>query len=748
MRQSLGVNTRLVLRLLISTAMTATVVINAPARAQDTPAGQAAAPAANPSVEQDIVVTASKRSESLSKTPLAISALSQTQLDKAGVVAIADLATTVPSLQISQAGIGDAVVTTIRGIQSAILFQDGDPAVAVYIDGVNVPRTQGLNDSLYDIERVEVLRGPQGTLYGRNATAGSINILTASPKLGRTEASASASYGNYDDIQLGGMLNLPVSKTLAVRGAFSFHKNTGYFDNLGTVRDYGRADTISGRLTALWKPADVFKWRLSVSDTVSKGTPIPGISTDANGQPSDGLPVYRRPMSADITPYRRVTNFAVRSRMDLDLSSHLSLSYVAGYGRTTYDTDQITGGQPLPFVPGKSLAIAEYGRSTNQTMSHELDLTYDIGRLHTIFGTNYFFEKNRNIANFPVYHLLVDFDFTVPDTTSRSIGVFSQSTYKVTDTLRLTGGVRYTWDRKAKNGEFISYCPFRGSDNGNYEPNPACYAIIGDDGRGRWSKFNWKIAADFDLSPSVLLYASVSTGYKAGGNGDANAPGLLPPSYQPENITNYEAGLKYRSADRRLTASATVFYMQYKDIQVYQTQQPIGQLITNAGAAHDYGIELEASWRPNEADRLSFYATPLSAKYTRYDNATDQLNQTIYRSLAGNYLPLAPVFSGRASYEHDFALPGGGKITPSVGVYYQSRTFLREFNLAADRVPGFSKTDLDLRYANAADTLTLSLYVQNVEDNIVRTAAFPLAGVYLSYYAPPRTYGAKLQYKF
>lgn len=425
------------------------------AHAQDT------ATASEPSTqsEPEIIVTASKRSESLSKAPLAIAVLSQEELTSSGAVSIKDLAGTVPNVQLGFSGFGDGVVITLRGIQSAGIFPDGDPAVGVYIDGINIPRAQGLNGNLFDIERVEVLRGPQGTLYGRNATAGGMNIITASPKFTGIEGNVLTSYGNFDDVRLQGAINLPISDTLAVRGAFAFQNNNGFWNNLGTVEDYGKADDISGRLTALWQPSDAFSWRLSLSHTVSKGTPYPSIATGADGKPLDGLPVYRRPMSADIAPDRKLTSLGIRSRMDFEIDHNWSATSLNGFGRVTYATQFVTTGVPLPYtlsVP--NAAVIERGKSRNWNTSHEFNLQIDNGTLRNISGVNFFFEDNRNWAGFPIYQFGIDYNFVIPGTWQRSIGVFNEATYRVTDKLDLTGGVRYTWDRKSKGDGFIAIC--------------------------------------------------------------------------------------------------------------------------------------------------------------------------------------------------------------------------------------------------------------------------------------------------
>lgn len=707
------------------------------------------APSAETTKIQEIVVTASKRSESLSKAPLAIAVLSQSELTSSGAVSVKDLAGTVPNVQLGFSGFGDGVVITLRGIQSAGIFPDGDPAVAVYIDGINIPRAQGLNGNLFDVERVEVLRGPQGTLYGRNATAGGMNIITASPKFSGIEGNILASYGNFNDIRLQGALNLPLSDTLAVRAAFAFQKNNGFWNNLGTVEDYGKVNDISGRLTALWEPSDTFKWRLSVSNTISKGTPFPSIATDANGKPLDGLPVYKRPMSADLAPDRRLTNLGVRSRMDFEIDDNWSATLLNGFGRVTYDTQFVTTGVPLPYtLYGANAAVLERGKSRNFNTSHEFNLQYDDGKLRNIAGVNFFYEDNRNWAGFPIYQFGIDYNFIIPHTWQRSIGIFNELTYSVTDQLDLTGGIRYTWDKKGKGDGFIAICGFNYAPGFfNYDRDPNCGNSDNGAG-GEWSKANWKVNASYKMTPETLIYATIATGYKAGGNGDVNPfTGLQPPSYDPENIRNYELGFKTRSIDGALAFNAAIFYMDYKDIQIQQVQQPIGQIITNAGAAKVYGIEAEANWRPTRATRISLFGNLLHAKYSKYDNATDELTGTTYASLKGNLLPQAADFSARGKVEHDFAVGSSMTLTPMVSVFYQTKSYLRAFNLPADRIPAYSKTDAELKLSSD-NGWSLAAYVQNLENKAIRTATYPLVGLYLSYYGAPRTYGLRAMYNF
>jgi iron complex outermembrane recepter protein len=199
-------------------------------------------------------------------------------------------------------GVNDSLEVTVRGITNSDFNPGGSPAVATYVDGIYLARTQGLNGDLFDVDRVEVLRGPQGTLYGRNSTGGNVNVVTADPK-NTFGASVDVSYGNYNDVQTRAMVNLPITDDLAIRGAFTTRRSDGYFETQGaTSTNYAAADNYAGRLTGLWTPSSDFKWRLALEYSVTGGTPDLEFATGPNGRPLDGQGVYDRPVSSAPEP--------------------------------------------------------------------------------------------------------------------------------------------------------------------------------------------------------------------------------------------------------------------------------------------------------------------------------------------------------------------------------------------------------------------------------------------------------------
>ena len=696
----------------------------------------------------EIVVTALKRSEPLSKAPLAVSALSQNELTAAGVVGLLDLTSATPSVQMKEVAVDDSVQVTIRGITNSDFNPGGSPAVATYIDGVYLARTQGLSGDLFDVERVEILRGPQGTLYGRNSTGGSLNVITADPK-STFGASADVSFGNYNDVQTRGMINLPLMDDLAIRAAFTTRRSDGYFETRGTTNsNYAAADNFAGRLTGLWTPSSDFKWRLALEYSRLGGTPDLEFATGPSGRPLDGRPVYDRPVSSEPEPSNYLRNFMVRSRMDWQVASNLSMSYIAGYEDLSYAS--------VWTLAATSLAdgnLTEGHRTGgDQSYSQEIDLNFEWNGLKNIFGANYLFESERDFDDYPAYTLGINYRGGTalgPTSTDESWGIFDQATYTVIDGLRLTAGVRYSAENKGNslNGFGQEFCPLTVSINTALSQmiTPGCTFSLEAPVRGTWSNTNWKAGVDYDLTEAIMAYGSVTTGFKAGG---LNIGGnITPQGYRPEKVTNYELGVKGHFFDNRVTLYADGFYMDYTDLQVTQLSGT-AQITNNAAKAKIYGTEIEGEWRISPNDHLNGFFDYLHATYSDYSNAVDQLNGTIYPSLSGNTVPNAPRYSSRLAYSHQFDLPNGSALTPTAAVYYQSVSYLREFDLPIDKVNAYTKTSLNMTWTDPTRRWNVDAYANNLENSVVRNGGLTAFNLYWSTYDPPRTYGVRVGFKY
>lgn len=744
------------------------------AEAQSTASGGVTTPAPSPSTAnqsaptppsqqdgvasaEDIIVTASRYQQTLQTTPLAVSALNASALQARGVTDVAGLATEVPTLQVGTNGANSSVDISIRGITSNNTnAYSGNPAVATYVNGVYVPRTQGLNEALFDVERVEVLRGPQGTLYGRNSTAGAVNIITAKPSQ-HFEFAADGSYGNYNTVLGHVMVNLPASDTLAFRVVAFGNRDDGYQNTNGaTKNNYFRAQEFGGRISALWRPSEKLSVLLQSDYFQDTGAPNFGVATPI---PGTAYPVqlspdpYHPQVTPGQEPSENVRVFNVRANIDYNFTDNLSLSYIGGYGTVHLST----------FVDSDGRAVAS-GTSNfvddERNTSQEVDLRFTNHKLKLVGGGNFNYEKDRGdlavealqATGFAPQQL----QFPHLNFVQRSYGFFGQGTYSVSDRFRVTGGLRYSHDYVENPGAGTLFCVH---NTPNFAPtdSTSCNRFSAFNYTPRqFHKLTWKAGVEYDVAQASLLYASVSTGYKQGALNAVSAL-VTAPIVRPETVTNYEAGLKNRFFGGALTLNASVFYMKYRDLQVQQvvfvsvTPPITTNITTNAAKASIYGAELEAVVKVSPVDHITGFMSYLHARYDEFLNANDpstdpgNLNPL---NLSGNTLIRSPSFSARVSYAHDFKLSSGGRITPQLSFFYQTKTYLREFNNSFDTQGGYTKTDFKLTYESVGGHWTIDAFVQNIENRAVRVAEYGTGSALLSYYAPPRRYGLRVAFKY
>ncbi|WP_022677233.1 TonB-dependent receptor [Novosphingobium sp. B-7] len=768
--------------------------------APTTALAQEAAPQASPEAVADtppaeIVVTAQKSSERISKAPIAVSVVAQGLLDRQGLTTGEQLATTVPSLKLSQNGFA------IRGIGSNNGFS-GYSTVATQIDGIYNPFSAALTMAVFDVASIEVLRGPQGTVYGRNATAGVVNINTADP--GRNlGGSASVQYGRFNDIRAQAAIDLPIADTFGIRIA-AFHQiNDGYGPQFKTDR-FDKTDLSAVRVTAKWDITPTLSWRVSGAYGENNSTvpavylrnytyyPNADLKAGTFGQgvivPSDAV----NPGLDLVTNNRQaVKSYDVRSKMVWRASGALSLTWLAGYSELKNNGVTATSG----------VFSQEYINQRMQTWSHELDVNYESGPIKLVAGAYISEDKQPsgqrllhagNTAPAPfnsVYNIFgakvagtgnqistisaVDVVNTYSGTGSRSKALFGQATLKPVSGLRINLGLRSTWD-KVFSREQQLVCQGDTVTRANISSTTCptfALAYTDDSNRpeAKFSKVNWKIGFDADITPDVIGYASVSTGYRGGGLQASTNPAAFR-QYAPETVTNYEAGLRANLLNNRLFVGLTGYQMDYRDLQVSTiivdpVQGPIA-VTTNAAKARIRGLELETTFRPTSADRFSGYISLMDAKFRSFANTPDGLlyADTMYNIFApllgyapinaattdntGKRLPNAPTFSARASYGHTFTFASGAKITPAVDFYYQTHSYATAQNIAQGLIDGYTKTDLNLQFDEASGHAYVNLFVNNLEDRRIPTLVTPVWSSTTASYAPPRTYGIRIGFKY
>ncbi len=680
----------------------------------------------------EIIVTATRRETTLQRTPLAVSAFSQEQLDRQQVVNVADIQRFVPSLQFNQQADNGAVLLTLRGIGNDGAFTaTADPEVGIYVDGIYSPRTQGGAVMLYDLDRIEVLRGPQGTLFGRNTTAGAISLTTAKPRFDRLSGYVEAIAGNYARFGTRGAINVPVSETFALRASFATERRNGFASYqappslpgvdpalfVTSGKRYYAQDQRSARLSMAWEPSPRFSWTINGEVFYDQGAP--DIPLRQNPLPG----TKRWSILADTAPDNDRYAWSIRSQMDVQFSDSVELTYIAGFNRVggTSQSEADAGIPPILLPNGN---FNPFASEANQTVyskfdyfSHELQLksTSD-SRFEWMLGAIYSEENNEqryDIDDRDGYRggpSSFSVAFIQPNYKVESYAAFGQATYNLTDDFRITGGLRYSRDDKSASQDagavFLFACPnppvptdpiCRGIE-GQY-PNAtgpelaallgSAYVFIPNNTIPRsFDKLTYLARAEYDFAPDILGYASISTGFKSG---VINSSGVIT---GPESLTDYELGLKTRLFDRRLTMNLAAYYYDftgYQTGQIFVERDANGNIINsgiqtlNADGATAYGIELEAVGQLTDRDRIQL-ATALQKTKLRRLVTLDQRfdfdpnDVAAQQNLAGNELPHAPRFSITLTYEHDFDTANGGTITPRLTTHYETSSWLSIFN--------------------------------------------------------------------
>lgn len=773
---------------LVTTALLALVTAAESAQAQVTepdqrPAADEASTDGNASTGiADIVVTAERRSTSAQRTGLAISALDSSVLATSGGVKDArDLAVAVPSVHIASLGLYTNVY--IHGVGGGVSNAYGSPAVAYSIDGVFIDNASGANSAFYDLSRVEVVKGPQGTLYGRNATAGALNLIPNRPT-NTLEARFAASYGNYDAVEFEGMINIPISSTLSSRVAFKSIDRKGYLSN-----GANDADTKAVRAQLLWQPTDRFSLQAYFDYGSSGGigfqsVPLyPGLdlSNFGTGAISPGLPAGQRLLDSD-NPWKTLDSSALYPT--LLPAPYPALRPLAGDDARIDNKQYIThleanidlGAARLTILPAfvgirndsilYESGFRAYQREHVDQYSLEARLaSTGSGPLKWIIGGYYFNAKGRALADF--YQIGIgDVSVKLDDYQSISKAAFAQATYSVSDRLRVTGGIRYTHEDKTEEGQtilgnlfvFPAVTPATCLPPATYYApeaggilNPSRCGIV-NEGKLSFSSTDYKFGLEFDVAEHSLFYVNVSSGFKAGGFN----PGGPPNTYDPERLKDYDFGLKNRFFDNKLQLNLEAFYWQYKNQQA-QAFGPINPggyaYIVYPSNSHIYGAAIDGILVLSDNDKLGGSLEYQVGKYDQYLTAAVPVLNVPAINGAGENRPFTPKWSGRIDYTHSFALKNGSHLDFNVNALIQSSQYLSTtpkipFNVAGQK--GYHKSNMSLTFYSPDERFTVAGFVNNIENtftiNSVQLGS--TTGNYFGYVDAPRTYGIRVSGKF
>ncbi|MBC2666695.1 TonB-dependent receptor [Novosphingobium flavum] len=709
----------------------------APAMAQTAPDG---ASAGNGAALEEIVVTAEKREASAQKTAIAIDVLGGDKLAINGVNDIQQLQNVAPGVQFGQANTSTFVA--VRGVSSRDGTEIGDPAVAINVDGVFLQRPSGMNAAFFDLDRIEVLRGPQGTLYGRNATGGVVNIISKKPKLGEFGGYAALTLGNYKTINGEGAINLPLGETVALRASIISRNHDGYRNNAsslfpanGKLRGDDE-DTNGARLQLLFKPNDQFS--ALISGTYIKqggvGPALVGFSPTAHPLPPTTSAEAKNFGLSEAGSFRTLRK-NLSAQLDYDFGP-VKATYLFGFVGLDVDHKFDNDGSDTSYYVFKR---GEY----SEDLSHELRFSSTgSGPFQWQFG-GFFYDQTLNLSSLNyvnpigVPFILRDFEYQVK---SKSRAGFGQVNYSLTDAFKVSAGVRYSHDTKSRTG-YALRGPGLGGAN-SLTAQPALITAADDPTKTRSDDTDWSyhFGVDYQVSSRSLIYAKVDKGYKSGGFTTLN-------EYGPEHVIAYEIGSKNRFLGNSLQINVSAFHYDYTDQQVQQfTNQ--GALTLNAGKSRVNGVEAQVDWKATPTDAIDLSVNWLDAKYK--DFKVNVSNQNVPQD--GHRLIQAPEWSISGGYEHTINLANGGKITPRAQAIYRSEQFFTFFNSAADRQGAYATLDLSVTYVSPDKKWSVQAYGRNVTNKVVLTSAVPSAttfqGLNMYQFAAPATFGVRVQANF
>ncbi|MEH6592755.1 MAG: TonB-dependent receptor [Halioglobus sp.] len=719
-------------------------------------------------VLEEIVVTAQKRAESLQDVPISVSALTGDSIENFKMDRAADIVSQVPNLQVSSPYGEVQPIFSIRGISMVDYNTNQASPIGVYVDEVAVGPSFMQGMQLFDLERVEVLRGPQGTLYGKNTTGGAINFITRGPTFERG-GELTASAGNYGLRQLKGAGEIPlIDDRLGMRLAFTTTKADAFHDNhVPGKSDLSETDNYAFRFSTRYQTENfdgslrLFKGE---SDPVSLA--IVPIGTDPGGVNRLG---YKRPDSFDSwegehnrpAPYKTDSKGGALT-LNWDLGEY-AITSITAYSDGSAENNTDTDGSPLRVLE------IDFG-SDSESFTQDLRLTSNFdGKFNFIAGLYYSNDELKANNLFDV--LLGTEDFGIPFdptlTTSggfigqsytqerESYAIYTHSTYAFTENTSVTLGLRYTQD----DGEFRDVTSYIGDYDRNPVYNLIPYLPVYDPAAAMQTKKyedkepTGKLGIDHRLGDDTLLYASYSRGYRSSAfNGGAIFSEDDANIADPEFVDAYEAGIKTQLWDNRLQINGAAFYYDYKD-QQFINVIGINQTLENAGSSEIYGMEVEVQAAISERLSLRLGLGLVDTEFT--DLVLNDPATNTPRDYSGNELQQAPKVNFNVALDYVIGQWSAGELALHVDTAYQDEQYFSAYNDAPGfeniRADSYWQTNALIRFDDSGERYSVSLWVKNVEENDEPIYALSLSSGYGYDYTvvgAPRQYGVDFTLRF
>ncbi len=701
---------------------------------------------------EDIVVTARKKTERLQEAPVAVTALGGERLERINATDLSDLSGRAPNVTINTIGnFGSSVSVFIRGIGNGDPDSTVDPSVGIYVDGVYIPRTANSSLDLFDVEQVEILRGPQGTLFGRNTTGGAVNYRTKRPT-GEFGLRGAVTLGDYGQRDIRFAAEAPlIEDVLAFKvAAFSQHLDgfyTNTFSGLPGRRSStsaGESNTFTFRPSLLFTPTDNFELTIIGEYSRERSENLPSINVSP---PNNLLQIFY-----DVPSFGRDENvrsfaFNVPGRSDIDVWGVTAeanwqigpgtLTSVSNYRETTKDiNNNDTDGTTAGFF--ETLRDQPHEQYSSE-LRYNADVTDDLNIIAGLyyFRQKYFLRRDTflNVTNGPVTAR----NNAITGQTHKNFAIFGQAEYNITPELRVSLGGRYTTEKK----DFFATL---------FTPFPNLGPVFERD--EKWSNFGPAVGVDYQASDDILFYAKYSKGFKSGGfNGRGGTPGALGP-FDEESVDAFEGGMKADWFDNRLRTNVAVYYNKYKDLQRTVIRSLQGQtggnnqetVTDNAASATVKGVELEVSAVPVNGLNLDFSVGYNNASYDEYQ--ADLNGDTVITDNSNLEISRAPKWTLGGGISYAANLGDAGLLTFRGDWTHVGKQNLLVTGALDGRIPSYDVIDASIKWDVPGDQFYVSVFVKNLNKELYEVSYTPVGTLFAFHnISPPRRWGITLGFE-
>lgn len=732
----------------------------------------------------EVIVTATRRENDVQKVPISVSVVSEKLLDSLAISQTSDLTRVAPALTFSSGSYGNTITFNLRGISTFSNSNATESSVGVSFDGVPLGRTVGMVTDAVDVSRVEVLRGPQGTLFGKNSTGGLLSIVTNEPTY-TWQGNARVYYGSHNEFRRQGTLNLPlIDDRLALRVSGWMFSHDPYVKTPSTPGvGFGSLDTRGARLRFRVDPADGLKLNYTLQYAEQNDSSLgnfqsygydgittskvltPNLLAQANAARAADLSVGivagpdNYATSANIPSVNRMHLLYNTLQLDADVGNHTLTWLTSSQNSTGYNAND--GDNLANVAPNLNAPDSTYAVDVDQVTSELRLASPSDQRLSYVAGLFYFDADidtqqlqtaDRAGPPFRVGRLN---DSRVK---SRNYAAFGEATFNVTDSLRFLLGGRYAHDDI--KGSYVRTIPPGSTGVPNTQFGPISVSNKDD-----YSNLSFRAGVQYDLAPSVNSYATVSTGYKGPGFNYTNdlstaSFALNGAKVTPEKVTAYEIGVKSELFDRRLRLNSSVYYARYTDFQVsagVPGSNPVVITLINARELVAKGAEFEAEWRPTAGLTFSGNVAYSDGEFTDFKNAPCYFGQTAATGcINGNYdvkglqLPNSPKLSGNLTARYDWRTAAELRAFAQANMYYKDRVY---YTVGADpslHAKSYSIFNVTTGLRSADDRYGISLYGKNIFNKHFASRLFTSAGLIAQIlsYDSKAAFGASVDVKF